>query len=67
MKHTGNCFCGAIELQVSGRAGGHGVLPLPLMPFLVRRSGECVQPLEAPGGGGHQGRRAYRDIRDDAR
>src|SRR3954451_22769085 len=24
MKHTGNCFCGAVEVQVSGAPGGMG-------------------------------------------
>src|SRR5271155_4927381 len=31
------------------RAGGHGLLSLPFLSFLVRRPGERLQPLEAGG------------------
>ena len=38
-----------------GRAGGHGLLPLRFVPFLVWRPGERLQPVEARGGQGDLG------------
>jgi hypothetical protein len=29
-----------------GIAGGHGILPLPLVPIVVGRTRQCLQPLE---------------------
>ena len=54
MAHIGSCFCGAVEVEVTGIAGGHGLLSLPFLPFLVRRTGERLQPVEAGGGAGHR-------------
>ena len=36
MTHKGECFCGAVQLEVSGDTGGDGLLSLPLVPFVVR-------------------------------
>ena len=47
MKHVGNCFCGAVTIEVTGDAGGDGLLPLPLLPLLVGRPGQRLQPVEA--------------------
>jgi hypothetical protein len=32
--NQGECFCGAVRIEVSGEPEGMG-LPLPIMPFLV--------------------------------
>ena len=37
MTHFGNCFCGAVKLEVTGSPEAHGLLPLPFLPFVVRR------------------------------
>jgi hypothetical protein len=29
--YNGECFCGAVKVEVSGRAGSYGVLSLPIM------------------------------------
>src|ERR1700730_8543884 len=48
-----------------GRAGGDGLLSLRLVPLLVGRSGQRLQPLEARARA-HQGRRrACRDVPED--
>jgi DNA polymerase-3 subunit chi len=46
-------------------AGGHGLLPLPFLSFVVRRARERLQPLEAGGGADHIGSRAPRDVPKD--
>ncbi|CAA9285635.1 MAG: hypothetical protein AVDCRST_MAG27-4453, partial [uncultured Craurococcus sp.] len=46
-------------------AAGHGLLPLPVLPVLVGRAGECLQHLGAGGGRGGEGGGACRDLRQD--
>ena len=57
MSHTykGSCFCGAVEIDRHRRTGRGGFLSLLVVPQLVGRAGQRVQPLEARGGEGHQG------------
>src|SRR5438445_167992 len=46
-------------------AGGHGLLPLPVLSFVVRRTCERVQPLEAGGGADRSRGRTCRDVPED--
>ena len=50
-------------------AGGHGLLSLQVLPFLVRRAGQRLQPLETGGRADRVGGRASDpfDIRPKAR
>src|ERR1700733_11587086 len=48
-----------------GISGGHGLLSLQLLPFLVRRARERLQPLESEGGANHGWSRACCDISED--
>jgi len=35
--HKGECFCGAVHVEVSGEPEAMGYLPLSIMPILVGR------------------------------
>ena len=45
--HKGQCFCGAVELEVSGAPEGMGYCHCDFMPFLVSRAGQRIHPMEA--------------------
>ena len=47
--YVGSCFCGAVEAGGRRVAGGHGLLPLRIVPELVGRAGERLHPVEAGG------------------
>jgi protein-S-isoprenylcysteine O-methyltransferase Ste14 len=55
-----------------GRSPGHrcagrdGLLPLPLLPLVVRRTGERFHPMEAGSGTDHYGSATCCDVREDA-
>ena len=49
-----------------GCAGRNGLLPLPFLPFVVRRTGERVHPVEAGSGTDHGGGATCRDVREDS-
>ena len=36
-ENTGACFCGAVELEVTGAPEAHGLLPLRIVPLVVGR------------------------------
>ena len=42
----GSLLCGAVGIE-SGGAGGDGLLPLPILPRVVGRTGQRLQPLAA--------------------
>ena len=44
--HKGECFCGAVHVEVFGLTGSNGILPLPIMQVLVSCPGYCFHPLE---------------------
>jgi hypothetical protein len=44
--HNGTCFCGSVEIEVSGTPEGMGYCHLRVLPRVVGRTGERVQPLE---------------------
>jgi hypothetical protein len=46
MSHLGSCFCDAVKLEVSRDTGGHGLLSLCFLSFVVRRACKRLQPLE---------------------
>jgi len=46
-KHTGTCFCGAVEVEVTGAPEAMGYCPLPLLPLLVGWAGERLYLVEA--------------------
>src|SRR5688572_16278005 len=48
------------------RTRGNGLLSLPILPVLVRRTGERFQPLEARGGAGYRRRGAGGHLPEDA-
>ena len=64
--YKGSCFCGAVEIAVTGESARDGYLPLLVVPQLVGRAGQQVQPLEDRDGDGHQGRGAHRRLSQDA-
>ena len=47
MTHKGECFCGAVQLEVSGEPEAMGYCTLPFMPFVVGRTGQRLLALEA--------------------
>src|SRR5262245_13425253 len=63
--YKGECFCGAVQLEASGEPEGMGVLSLPLMPFVVGRTCQCLHALEAWRGAGHSGRGVYWHVPED--
>ena len=64
MTHVGSCFCGAVTLEVSGSPEAMGYSSA-VLPLVVRRAGERLQPLEAGGSAGHIGGRARRHLPKD--
>ena len=56
MAYDGECFCGAVKIEARGRAAGDGLLPLPLVPLVVRRTGQRLHALGARRGQGHRWR-----------
>src|ERR1700712_5269152 len=44
------------------RTQGNGLLPLPILPIVVRRAGKRFFPMVAGGGGGGKGKRAHRRV-----
>ena len=46
MAHIGSCFCGAVKVEVTGSPEASGLLSLQFLPFVVCRTGECLQPME---------------------
>ncbi len=55
--------CGRVEGHWV--AGSDGLLPLPLLPLVVRGTSERVQPVEAGERAGHVGSGARRDVPED--
>src|SRR5205809_5334177 len=53
------------ETRSQRRAARHGLLPLQLVPQLVRRTSERLQPVAARGRQGLAGRRAHRHLQQD--
>jgi hypothetical protein len=45
--YHGECFCGAVKIEVSGEPEGIGLLSLPIMPFVVGGTGQWFHTLEA--------------------
>jgi hypothetical protein len=45
--YKGKCFCGAVHMEVSGEPRRHGILSLPLVPFVVGRACQRFYTLEA--------------------
>ena len=45
--YKGQCFCGAVEIEVTGDPEGAGLLPLQGVQELVRRAGQRIHALEA--------------------
>ncbi len=64
--YGGKCFCGAVEIEVTGSAGGDGILPLQFVPLVVCGSRERFHLVEARECEGHQGRRVHRTLQQDA-
>ena len=54
--HKGECFCGAVKIEVSGDPEAMGYCQLPIVPIVVRRPGQRFLAMEARGGEGHRGR-----------
>ena len=50
--YKGSCFCGAVEINVTGEPGGGRLLSLRIVPKLVGGAGQRVQPVEARVGQG---------------
>ena len=44
--HKGECFAGLLRSRSRGNLR-HGLLSLPIMPFVVRWTCQCFYPLEA--------------------
>ena len=42
MKYKGQCSCGSVPDRSFRRAGRHGLLPLPLVPILVKCCGHLM-------------------------
>ena len=64
--YSGECFCGAVKVEVLRRTGSDGLLSLPIMPFVVRWTGKCLHPLEARCRGDHGRGRACWHVSEDA-
>jgi len=45
-KYSGECFCGACSNGSLRGTGSHGLLSLPIVPFVVGWTGQCFHPLE---------------------
>ncbi len=65
--HTGACFCGAVEIEVTGAPEAMGYCHCPLLPILVRRTGERLHLVEARERQGHEGRHAARPVHEDGK
>ena len=63
--YSGACFCGAVEVPCERAAQCHGLLSLPVLPVLVRGTGERVHPVVAGCGAGDEGRRVSRHLSQD--
>jgi len=65
MTHIGSCFCGAVEVEVTGSPEAMGYCHCPLLPVVVRWAGERLQPLDAAGRAHQIGRRTCRNVSKD--
>lgn len=56
----GRCFCGAVELSVSGEPAAMVIVTTRLAGALVGRSRQCLNAVKARYGQGDSGRRVRR-------
>ena len=65
--YKGACFCGAVQLTVTGEPVGMGLLPLRFVQALVGRARQRLHAMEARGGTRYARRRQHRHLQQDAR
>ena len=64
--YKGACFCGAVQLTVTGEPVGMGLLPLRFVQALVGRARQRLHAMEARGGTRYARRRQHRHLQQDA-